>query len=443
MARSFVSASSEGGDAGSAVVSGGWGFTMVGRVNISDETQRGCIMCISDSGSSGGTGQAAVIISDGEEGSGGDEGNLISAMTRNGGGSAPINNATHATGLSAGTWYQFVAVFAANDSHTIYLDGAGGVEDDQNSLLGTMDETSIGYLSDSTPNFYLDGDIADLAIYDYAMTAAEAALFSGRLNPLSYRPDQLLMFVPCYGNSAAPRDLIGGLTFTMSGSAKAAHPPSTRPKRAQVLQFPTPSTGDALLAEDVEANSELSIPAIDQVHVLAADDVESNTEVDQPALTQVHDLLADDVESNTEVSAPTLSEVNTLLAEGVEANSEVSIPALAELHVLAAEDVESDTELSIPAVGQVHTLAAADVESNTEVTAPTLSIDGEDALLAEDIESLSEVSAPSVGQVHVLLAEDLESLSSVSRPRLDYVPPSGSRPGMRLGSGMMGGMGAH
>jgi hypothetical protein len=66
----------------------------------------------------------------------------------------------------------------------------------------------------------------------------------------------------------------------------------------------------AVLANDVESASNVSVPTLVDVpagaDVLLADDVESASELSSPAVAQVHVLLADDVESASAVSAPSV-----------------------------------------------------------------------------------------------------------------------------------------
>jgi len=189
-----------------------------------------------------------------------------------------------------------------------------------------------------------------------------------------------------------------------------------------ILNSETSAGGvDDLLAENVESSSEVTSPAIGQVHVLTADDVQSVSEVTSPAIGQKHVLAANDAESASEVSVPSVGQSNVLTANDVESASEVTSPAIGQAHVLAANDAESNSEVSTSAIGQVHVLTADDVESNSEVSVPTLT-EGTNALLAEDVESISEITVPSIGQVHVLLANDVESSSEVSSPTLDRPP---------------------
>lgn len=214
-------------------------------------------------------------------------------------------------------------------------------------------------------------------------------------------------------------------------------------------QSVTVTAVDALLADDVQSTSQVSSPAIGQIHVLDAGDVQSTSQVGAPALGQVHALLADDVESTSELTAPVLADfapgriigtvtrlglsgiprelygsfagkasgtVDNLLANDVESASEVTAPAVGQIHVLDATDVESASELTVPAVGQVHALLANDVESASELTTPAV---GQiHALTATSIESASELTTPAVGQEHALTANDVESASEVSAPTL-------------------------
>ena len=183
----------------------------------------------------------------------------------------------------------------------------------------------------------------------------------------------------------------------------------------------TPALGQehGLLADDVESTSEVSTPSLAVTSVLLADDVESASELTTPALGQVHGLLVDDVEAASELTSPNLGQEHTLLADDVESASALSSPTLTESNALLADDVESASEVSTPAIGQVHVLSAADVESASEVSTPAISTDGTDGLLADDVESASEVSTPALGQVHALVAVDLEALSQLTRPALN------------------------
>jgi hypothetical protein len=238
MARLFNDAGNQSLNVASAVITD-YPCTFVGMVNIDDETQNGTIMSVSDASSTGGTGQFSVRISDGSEVTGGGDGNLISCAARVGGGNAAFKLATHATGLTAGTWYQFVAVFNTSTSRSIYLNGINGVTDLDSAVIATSDRTSIGMLGDNSESHYISGHLAELAVYDYALSAADAAFFGGSLCPLLFRPERLLMYVPLGGAASPETDRIGGLDFALSGPPTASAHPRVIYPTAQILQFPT------------------------------------------------------------------------------------------------------------------------------------------------------------------------------------------------------------
>lgn len=105
--------------------------------------------------------------------------------------------------------------------------------------------------------------------------------------------------------------------------------------------FGRANNADVLQADDVESASDVSSPAIGQVHALLANDVQSASNVSAPSIGQVHALLANDVESVSQVSAPALAETSedALLANDIESATEVSTPTLT--IVVAPVEVEA------------------------------------------------------------------------------------------------------
>ncbi len=208
----------------------------------------------------------------------------------------------------------------------------------------------------------------------------------------------------------------------------------------QVLNLETLDAGtptDALLADDIESDSEtstvsvgqehgllsnnvqstssVSTVALGQIHALNAVNVESNSSVTQPGITEANLLLTDNIESSSNVSIPDVAQVHLLTSVSVQSNSETSSGTLTQVHSLLTDDVQSNSEADSATLGQVHNLTSVDVESNSEVSAPSLvSVSGTDNLLANDIESSTEVSNSALGQIHTLLTESVESNSEVS-----------------------------
>lgn len=188
------------------------------------------------------------------------------------------------------------------------------------------------------------------------------------------------------------------------------------------IDYDVAVASDDLLADDVEASSEVTTVAIGQTHATLADDVESLSEVTTVPLGQLHGILANDLESASEVSVPTLAEAagtDELLANDVEATSEVTAVAVGQEHGLLSTSVEAASEVGSPAVGQEHGLLSTSVEATSEVTSPALEEGSTtDALLADDVEATSEVTTSAIGQTHDLLSTGTEATSEVTSPAL-------------------------
>lgn len=68
----------------------------------------------------------------------------------------------------------------------------------------------VGAFSDSTPSSPFDGAIWECALWDVALTAAEAASLNAGVSPLLIRPQSLKWYCPIAGNVAADPEIISG-----------------------------------------------------------------------------------------------------------------------------------------------------------------------------------------------------------------------------------------
>ena len=143
----------------------------------------------------------------------------------------------------------------------------------------------------------------------------------------------------------------------------------------------------------------------------------------------VSELLANDVESASEVTAPAIGQVHAITVTSSESDSEVTAPVLGQEHVLTATSVESASELSEPAPLSGTGLNAADIEASSEVSSPvlasdpsaivtwaefTMSIPQIKNFTAVSVEATSELSMPAIGMSHVLFAESVEALTETT-----------------------------
>lgn len=156
-----------------------------------------------------------------------------------------------------------------------------------------------------------------------------------------------------------------------------------------------------LLADNLESTSEVGSVVVQQNEtVLLADDLESTSEVLSVSISQEYSIIADDLESTVELSSPniTVTGANTLLSTNLECSSEVRYVLLAQTHNLLANDLEATSEIKPTRVGLGQ------------------------ALFAANLEAASALSTPYVGKYNYLLSANLECISEISSPLLLHKP---------------------
>ena len=80
----------------------------------------------------------------------------------------------------------------------------------------------------------MEGDLAEAAIWNEALSAAEVALLAQGLSPLSLRPWALVFYAPIYGRYDPEIDIIGGLNLTVLDATASAHPRIFKPGLPQI-----------------------------------------------------------------------------------------------------------------------------------------------------------------------------------------------------------------
>jgi hypothetical protein len=132
------------------------------------------------------------------------------------------SDAITTTKHGSGTWHHGCAVSSAVDSRAIYLDGGGKGTNAVSRTPSGIDSTQLGVLTHGI-NFYWDGDIAEAAIWNAALTDAEVATLAKGYSPLLIRPANLVFYVPLIRD--ADEDIVGGLSLSTGGTPTIeAHP---------------------------------------------------------------------------------------------------------------------------------------------------------------------------------------------------------------------------
>ena len=98
---------------------------------------------------------------------------VVIAGTRGGGG---VVSADATTTYSTNTWYSVGGVWASSTSRKIYFEGAMEAENTSDTTASSIDTVVIGARPNKTKK--LDGRVAEIAIWNVALTDAEMLILS-------------------------------------------------------------------------------------------------------------------------------------------------------------------------------------------------------------------------------------------------------------------------
>ena len=131
------------------------------------------------------------------------------------------------TSYSANTWYHGAAVFASTSDVYAYFNGSAGIRVGAGSVVVSgIDQILIGARFTTSLGSYHDGQIADVGVWNAALTAAEIASLAKGMTCDKVRPQNLVYYAPLV------RDLIdqkGGLAIANNNGATVANHPRIYP----------------------------------------------------------------------------------------------------------------------------------------------------------------------------------------------------------------------
>lgn len=134
------------------------------------------------------------------------------------------------------TWHHAVGVFAAANDLRIFLNGGNkGTEVGGSETPAGMDTTSIGVLKMNTLNFYMSGRIAEVGIWNVALTDAEVAILADGFSPLFVHPQNLVAYWPLVRGL---NDRVGGYNMTATGTTVSAHSRLIYPAAPMIITAP-------------------------------------------------------------------------------------------------------------------------------------------------------------------------------------------------------------
>lgn len=139
------------------------------------------------------------------------------------------------------TWMHACAVFAAANSRAAYVNGGDKGTNTTSRTPSGMNTWAIGRVPASTPLRYFSGRIAEVGVWNVALTDAEVAALGAGVSPLMIRPASLYLYVPMLGQASPEPSFfhntgIGSAkpSFTLTGTTAAEHPRVIYPRPPQV-----------------------------------------------------------------------------------------------------------------------------------------------------------------------------------------------------------------
>ena len=142
------------------------------------------------------------------------------------------------TATSINTWSVATGVWASTASRISYLNGGGKNEEATTLVPVGIDRLAVGALADSTVALYFSGRIAEIGVWNVALSDADAAILGKFYSPLFVKPQNLVHYWRLINGNLV--DVIGGVTLVTGGNAPdvAPHSPVIVPA-GQQLWHPT------------------------------------------------------------------------------------------------------------------------------------------------------------------------------------------------------------
>jgi len=169
------------------------------------------------------------------------------------GNGATTGQATMFPALMSNTeqWYHCTAVQSSSSARNVYQDGVAGTKNTTSITTPTPTSTYIGayYTSGAVQSgFYADATIAEVGIWNVALTQSEITALAEGISPRLIRPASLVFYAPLIGNADPELEIRQGNSLAWTNTpTKAAHPRIYYPS-AQILQFPSAAAAPGGLA---------------------------------------------------------------------------------------------------------------------------------------------------------------------------------------------------
>lgn len=126
------------------------------------------------------------------------------------------------------TWQHACAVGTSTTNRRVYLNGVSSSLSSTLRAPGAQNRFMVGNAALVSTNTGNGQSVAHAAVWNVALTATEVANLAAGRHPYTVRPDALVYYSPCEGDTTNEVDMVANRSTTTTSSDKAPQPPLLR-----------------------------------------------------------------------------------------------------------------------------------------------------------------------------------------------------------------------
>lgn len=136
-------------------------------------------------------------------------------------------------------WSHACGIEASATDRRAFLNGGGKGTDATSKTPAGIDSLGIGFLARASDADFYQGLIAEVGIWNVALTDAEVAVLAAGYSPLCVQPQSLVFYAPLV---RAAQDIRQARALTVTGASAANHPRQFYRTSPQVFMVPSTAT---------------------------------------------------------------------------------------------------------------------------------------------------------------------------------------------------------
>ncbi len=238
--------------------------------------------------------------------------------------------------MNINAWNHAAGIEVTNASHFVWLNGVKSAESTTSKIPAGINSVAIARHHGSTPANYMDGYVAEFAVWNAALADAEVTMLSKGCSPLVVRPQSLVLYIPlirdndkCIFRQA--------LTFSLGGvPAVQVHPKVFYPAYPRPWKLHGISSTPLTVQDMAQAQSVDNV-ALTQHNLLVIANATQAQVVDALVLAQ-HNILAVQDMAQAQAADALVLGVGLLVAHAAQAQGVENI-ALTQHNALAVQDM--------------------------------------------------------------------------------------------------------